>query len=138
MVPRRYSDFVWLLEVLHRRYPFRLLPNLPPKRVAVNGYHFVADEGFLERRRRGLQRFLEKVVNHPVLGSDGVVNTFMTEQSVRSRLRSRSKCSTKIFARSDFQVETGPHDLEEAPSSILRRRIDLTPSVPVGRDVYSV
>lgn len=33
-VIRRYSDFVWLLECLHKRYPFRVLPLLPPKRVA--------------------------------------------------------------------------------------------------------
>lgn len=31
---RRYSDFIWLLESLHRRYPFRQLPLLPPKRVS--------------------------------------------------------------------------------------------------------
>lgn len=33
-VARRYSDFVWLLDCLHKRYPFRQLPLLPPKRVA--------------------------------------------------------------------------------------------------------
>lgn len=33
-VIRRYSDFVWLLECLHKRYPFRQLPLLPPKRVS--------------------------------------------------------------------------------------------------------
>lgn len=33
-VIRRYSDFVWLLDCLHKRYPFRVLPLLPPKRVA--------------------------------------------------------------------------------------------------------
>lgn len=33
-VVRRYSDFVWLLDCLHKRYPFRRLPLLPPKRVA--------------------------------------------------------------------------------------------------------
>ena len=33
-VVRRYSDFTWLLECLHKRYPFRALPPLPPKRVA--------------------------------------------------------------------------------------------------------
>jgi sorting nexin-8 len=32
-VIRRYSDFVWLLDCLHKRYPFRQLPLLPPKRV---------------------------------------------------------------------------------------------------------
>ena len=33
-VPRRYSDFVWLADCLVKRYPFRLLPSLPPKGVA--------------------------------------------------------------------------------------------------------
>lgn len=33
-VIRRYSDFVWLLDCLHKRYPFRALPLLPPKRVS--------------------------------------------------------------------------------------------------------
>lgn len=32
-VVRRYSDFVWLLDCLQRRYPFRRLPLLPPKRI---------------------------------------------------------------------------------------------------------
>jgi len=32
-VVRRYSDFVWLLDCLQKRFPFRHLPLLPPKRV---------------------------------------------------------------------------------------------------------
>ena len=40
-VIRRYSDFVWLLDCLHRRYPFRQLPLLPPKRVAGKTVIFV-------------------------------------------------------------------------------------------------
>lgn len=38
-VVRRYSDFVWLLDCLHKRYPFRVLPLLPPKRVAGECLH---------------------------------------------------------------------------------------------------
>lgn len=41
-VIRRYSDFVWLLDCLHKRYPFRVLPLLPPKRVA--GEHGILPE----------------------------------------------------------------------------------------------
>lgn len=33
-VIRRYSDFVWLVDCLQKRYPFRQIPLLPPKRVA--------------------------------------------------------------------------------------------------------
>jgi sorting nexin-8 len=33
MVHRRYSEFTFLWDCLVRRYPFRLLPQLPPKRI---------------------------------------------------------------------------------------------------------
>ena len=32
-VSRRYSEFTFLWDCLVRRYPFRLLPQLPPKRI---------------------------------------------------------------------------------------------------------
>lgn len=38
-VIRRYSDFVWLFEVLLKKYPFRMVPGLPPKRF--NGKYCV-------------------------------------------------------------------------------------------------
>ncbi|OAQ30072.1 hypothetical protein K457DRAFT_1831794 [Linnemannia elongata AG-77] len=72
-VIRRYSDFWWLLEVLAKRFPFRILPNLPPKRIGI------ADETFLERRIRGLTRFMNALVRHPVLRSDPLVVSFLTE-----------------------------------------------------------
>ncbi|EJF64114.1 hypothetical protein DICSQDRAFT_81120 [Dichomitus squalens LYAD-421 SS1] len=74
-VPRRYSEFVFLWDVLVKRYPFRLLPALPPKRIGP-------DEGFLEQRRRGLARFINFVVNHPVIKDDAVLQSFLTEPSL--------------------------------------------------------
>ncbi|KAF6761721.1 MVP1 domain-containing protein [Ephemerocybe angulata] len=73
-VVRRYSEFTFLWDCLMRRYPFRLFPALPPKRIG-------ADEQFLEQRRRGLARALAFVVNHPILKDDGVLAAFLTEQS---------------------------------------------------------
>lgn len=81
-VQRRYSDFTWLLSCLTKRYPFRLLPSLPPKRVQIAGTYLATDDLFLERRRTGLQRFLSFCVNHPVLGRDGLVKVFLEEQEV--------------------------------------------------------
>lgn len=52
-VIRRYSDFVWLLDCLHKRYPFRQLPLLPPKRVAGKLaliYPGTCDSGLLTSR----------------------------------------------------------------------------------------
>ncbi|KAL5513289.1 MVP1 [Sanghuangporus vaninii] len=74
-VSRRYSEFAFLWDCLVRRYPFRLLPQLPPKRIGP-------DESFLEQRRRGLQRFLNFVVNHPVIKEDGLLAVFLTEPSL--------------------------------------------------------
>lgn len=38
-VIRRYSDFAWLVDVLWKKYPFRLIPELPPKKFACKYYH---------------------------------------------------------------------------------------------------
>lgn len=81
-VIRRYSDFVWLLDCLHKRYPFRVLPLLPPKRVAVNGNHLSNDGAFIEKRRRGLGRFLNALVRHPVIGQEQLVVMFLTVPTV--------------------------------------------------------
>lgn len=88
IVERRYSDFVWLLDSITRRYPFRMLPSLPPKRVHVGGNYVMTDDLFLERRRRGLERFLTFLINHPTLKHDGLVKTFFNEKGV-SEARSR-------------------------------------------------
>ncbi|KAG9323171.1 hypothetical protein KVV02_001802 [Mortierella alpina] len=86
-VIRRYSDFWWLLEVLGKRFPYRILPNLPPKRLggnnplicALSTIKIVADEVFLERRLRGLIRFMNALMRHPVLRNDPLVLSFLTE-----------------------------------------------------------
>ncbi|WWC91329.1 uncharacterized protein L201_006272 [Kwoniella dendrophila CBS 6074] len=84
-VSRRYSDFVWLLDCLIKRYPFRLLPSLPPKRIGP-------DASFLEARRKSLTRFINFIVNHPVIKDDGALNVFLTEKSFES-WRKRTKVS---------------------------------------------
>lgn len=81
-VIRRYSDFVWLLDCLQKRYPFRILPLLPPKRMAVNGNHLSNDGAFIEKRRRGLARYLNALVRHPILSQEQLVVMFMTVPTV--------------------------------------------------------
>ncbi|KAL1406013.1 Sorting nexin mvp1 [Vanrija albida] len=106
---RRYSDFVWLLTTLTQRYPFRLLPALPPKRISP-------DASFLEQRRKGLRRFLNALVNHPVIRDDGALNVFMTEPHFEA-WRKRMKVSTEEESVSKrlnpAQEMVIPSDLEE-------------------------
>ncbi|KAL0093199.1 hypothetical protein F4703DRAFT_1827872 [Phycomyces blakesleeanus] len=75
IVLRRYSDFYWLWETLLKRYPFRLIPNLPPKKLGAQ------DDVFIEARKKGLNRFIHAIVRHPILKKDEVVDRFLTEPS---------------------------------------------------------
>ncbi|KAL2052166.1 hypothetical protein ABVK25_007608 [Lepraria finkii] len=119
-VIRRYSDFVWLLDCLHKRYPFRQLPLLPPKRVAVNGRHLSADVTFIEKRRRGLVRFLNALVRHPVLSQEQLVVMFLT---VPTELAVWRKQAT-ISVQEEFTGKSLPPGLEDSLPTNLSDTFD--------------
>lgn len=121
-VERRYSDFVWLVESLTKRYPFRLLPALPPKRIQVSGHYLATDELFLERRRRGLERALTALLAHPVLKRDALVNAFMTEQ----RVRARPGCLDANVELTRRNERAGPVRIPQIARTLARRRVDLS------------
>lgn len=58
-VYRRYNDFVVFQEMLLHKFPYRMVPALPPKRMLG------ADREFIEARRRALKRFVNLVARHP-------------------------------------------------------------------------
>ncbi|XP_067213141.1 sorting nexin-8-like isoform X3 [Linepithema humile] len=72
VVYRRYNDFVSLYDLLLARFPYRLIPKLPPKKIVG------ADSQFLEERRRSLLRFLTLIARHPVVSEDPIVQFFFT------------------------------------------------------------
>ncbi|KAG2174169.1 hypothetical protein INT43_004189 [Umbelopsis isabellina] len=74
-VLRRYNDFAWLYDAITRRYPTRMIPTLPPKNLGGR------TDAFLEKRRKGLSRFLNSLLRHPVLSKDELVHVFFTEPS---------------------------------------------------------
>ncbi|KAI5457594.1 hypothetical protein BGZ63DRAFT_416739 [Mariannaea sp. PMI_226] len=121
-VIRRYSDFVWLLECLHKRYPFRVLPLLPPKRVGVNGSHLSNDGAFIEKRRRGLARFLNALVRHPVLSQEQLVIMFLT---VPTELAVWRKQAT-ISVQDEFAEKALPPGLEDSLPPTLEELFDRT------------
>ncbi|KAK4632098.1 Sorting nexin mvp1 [Fulvia fulva] len=119
-VIRRYSDFVWLLDCLHKRYPFRQLPLLPPKRVAINGNHIAADQTFLEKRRRGLARFVNALVRHPILREEQLVVMFLT---VPTELAVWRKQAT-ISVQEEFVGRSLPPSLEDSLPQNLQDTFD--------------
>lgn len=63
-VHRRYSDFVWLREMLCHEQRGQIIPPLPPKHVTTMNKF---DPVFLNTRRLALQRFILRIVQHEIL-----------------------------------------------------------------------
>ncbi|KAJ8951556.1 hypothetical protein NQ318_020430 [Aromia moschata] len=97
IVNRRYNDFVALHELLLNRFPYRLVPSLPPKKIT-------SDAHFLESRRRGLCRWLTLVCRHPVISQDPLVQFFLIDQGpdVQHRIRDIFKRAPDEFMTSDI------------------------------------
>ncbi|KAF1938490.1 hypothetical protein EJ02DRAFT_21214 [Clathrospora elynae] len=119
-VVRRYSDFVWLLDCLHKRYPFRQLPLLPPKRVGINGNPIAADATFLEKRRKGLARFTNALVRHPVLNQEQLVVMFLTVPTELAVWRKQANLSVQ----EEFAGKPLPPDLEDSLPKTLPELFD--------------
>ena len=74
---RRYSDFQALQELLLVRFPYRLVPRLPPAKLMANVVS--VSSNFIGDRTNALVRWLTIVTSHPVVGSDPMVKFFMTD-----------------------------------------------------------
>lgn len=76
-VLRRYSDFLWLWERLHKERPGSIVPPLPEKQ-AVSRF----SASFIEERRVHLERFLRRVAVHPELYDAQCLDTFLRADDV--------------------------------------------------------
>jgi len=79
----------------------------------------------LEQRRRGLGRFLNFVVNHPIIKEDGLLAVFLTEPSFEAwRKHSSMSLEEESYSKKVDRVEemSIPSDLEEK-LGIIRRKI---------------
>ncbi|XP_028931075.1 sorting nexin-11 isoform X1 [Ornithorhynchus anatinus] len=74
-VRRRYREFVWLRKQLQRNAGLVPVPELPGKST-----FFGNSDEFIEKRRQGLQHFLEKVLQNVVLLSDSRLHLFLQSQ----------------------------------------------------------
>ncbi|CAI5790162.1 sorting nexin-11 isoform X2 [Podarcis lilfordi] len=75
-VRRRYREFVWLRKRLQKNAGLVPVPELPGKSTFFAG----STDEFIEKRRQGLQQFLEKVVQNVVLLSDSQLHLFLQSQ----------------------------------------------------------
>ncbi|XP_008849627.1 sorting nexin-8 isoform X1 [Nannospalax galili] len=112
-VYRRYNDFVVFHEVLLHKFPYRMVPALPPKRVLG------ADREFIEGRRRALKRFINLVARHPPFSEDTLLKLFLSFSGpdLQHKLKETAQCvgdefmncklaaSAKDFLPADIQTQ---------------------------------
>ncbi|XP_039289971.1 LOW QUALITY PROTEIN: sorting nexin-4 [Nilaparvata lugens] len=83
MVWRRYTEFEQLRTYLETIYPWTIVPPLPEKRATFtweNTPSDTFDPDFIDRRRAGLETFLHRVADHPVLCNDPLVVSFLQQE----------------------------------------------------------
>uniref|UniRef100_A0A4Y0BIJ7 PX domain-containing protein n=1 Tax=Anopheles funestus TaxID=62324 RepID=A0A4Y0BIJ7_ANOFN len=116
-VRRRYKDFVTLHRYLAEKYPYRLLPALPPKQLML--------DSLLEERRRGLQTWLIIVSLHPVLGNSPIVSTFLrdttTDHQYRLRVAYEKQMDELVRLRPDATLPDADVDWLAEARTRLRR-----------------
>ncbi|CAF1376139.1 unnamed protein product [Rotaria magnacalcarata] len=78
-VRRRYNDFIWLKNLLDIKYPYNIISPLPAKHTFSKKLHAVADDGeFIRRRMIGLENFLRRIIDNPVISIDSSVQLFLS------------------------------------------------------------
>ncbi|XP_012939843.1 sorting nexin-8, partial [Aplysia californica] len=96
-VQRRYNDFVALHELLSSRFPYRLVPRLPPKKMG-------ASREFIEQRKKSLRRYLNIVARHPQMYDDKLVRYFLTftGNDVQHKIKEQFRNIPDEFMTSDM------------------------------------
>jgi sorting nexin-7/30/sorting nexin-8 len=85
-VTRRYSDFIWLKEILQAIFPTEILPMLPHKQI-TNRF----DKNFIDKRMKGLQKFLNEILKNENLKSCESLTVFLS-------------CSDRNFFEQEMRV----------------------------------
>ena len=101
-VVRRYNDFVWLHGELEKQGSGCIVPPLPEK-AALGRF----DELFLQRRRRALERFLNRVAEHALLRGAKSFTAFLSAADLgAAKAESRSSGGTMMASMKQWFGET--------------------------------
>ncbi|KAI8612382.1 Vps5 C terminal like-domain-containing protein [Chytriomyces sp. MP71] len=91
-VVRRYSDFLWLYSQLTERFPGAIIPPLPGKHVIGR-----FQEEFIEARRSGLERFIQKVARHNLVQQDPNLRLFLESPSFSADKKEERTSILSVF-----------------------------------------
>jgi len=104
-VLRRYSDFLWLYERLHKERAGAIVPPLPEKQ-AVSRF----SQAFIEDRRVNLERFLRRIAVHPELYDANCLDTFLRadDLSFQTAKNAKGQVADAMVMASSVQYPMNP------------------------------
>lgn len=95
-VQRRFKDFCWLEEELIKKFPGCIIPPIPDKKQIGK-----FDDEFVETRRRGLEKFLQRIGAHEDLSESSAFVTFLQgEESEMNKAKDETKASKSRLSAS--------------------------------------
>ncbi|KAG4304895.1 hypothetical protein PORY_001570 [Pneumocystis oryctolagi] len=132
-VERRYSQFEWLHHRLLKKYSLLVWPSFPEKQIMGK-----FDNRFLEKRRMSLERYIRRVVKHPVARYSDLLNTFLTcEDSLKFSEKMKEHDNDLIVGQRffenvyypDFNVDKGDAPILSAFSYFINSLDCFVPSI---------
>ena len=102
-VSRRYNDFVALHELLTLKYPYRLIPTLPPKKT-VNGFYcffelLLVDQMILEQCERELSMLPDYLFSFLITRCWNCFTLFLVDKEFIEERRRSLKRYLQILCR---------------------------------------
>ena len=127
-VTRRFRDFDWLHTQLCSKFPGAIVPPLPEKHAAQVSTYKVTGQAqsaaWLEERRAQLQRFLQRLVAHPMLHSAADLQAFLekTDDALEQwKERAKPKGATAAYSLADVKTVRETRLSEIAQDSASQR-----------------
>ena len=96
-VNRRYSDFVWLFDMLHKEKPGSIVPPLPEKQQKSSRF----SESFIEDRRYHLEMFVRRVVCNPELKDTECLLVFLGGGDNEFKKAKKDGCGARSNSTND-------------------------------------
>ncbi|XP_036394803.1 sorting nexin-10B-like [Megalops cyprinoides] len=98
-VRRRYSEFVWLRQKLQENALLMELPELPPR----NPFFSLNNAQQIGERMRGLQHFLEVILQNPLVLSDSCLHLFLQSQLSVTKMEACASGQTRFSVEQAIQ-----------------------------------
>ena len=109
-VRRRYSDFEWLRQILLNFYSSSVIPPIP-KKNKIGGDRF--DETFLIKRMRNLEKFLNALMDDPVIKSSQIIFDFLSieeDNKFNEKKKYYNNFKSPLYLR-DYKSPNGKLDI---------------------------